>query len=489
MPSARLVTVAFVLRPLSHDERREFRDWMGHSLGKVVRDAARIEDPAELELLAGGLVPPMLLVAGPAGAAAELIGLIGEAQGGRSLLRAMAAAAPPPVSTLAAEAAAELGEGPLTVAAQRAGTLVPERAFALDADEPVTSVMVACRRPGVPGFQVLGFTFEWPQTGGAIKDAFAGVMLADQEIEQALLDSARRLGVEPEEISLEDAVERVAAGARRCAELGLGPDREALPAVILLLRAGGRPDADQLLEPLVGLPALADALDEETVDDGDVEPDEEALNAEIDRLDAALDAWCAGRGLDEEWHGLVTYVGHTMADFRAWYADGDVTGWNAVDLGEYLLDFVPRKVGIEDGHVERFPEAVAEVFRFLAATGRLEAEAAEELGSAALAAADRFVAAARDPRNFGLAKAMTAAMLEDGVDLADQASIQRWIAAYNALPEEERHGRIPAFARPAFMPPAAPRPRPAVRSARGKRKSNAKARKTQRQARKRNQRS
>lgn len=401
----------------------------------------------------------------------------------------MSAAAPPPVSALAAEAAAGLGAGPLTVAAQRAGTLVPEHAFALDADEPVTSVMVACRRPGVPGLQVLGFTFEWPQTGGAIKDAFAGVTLAEREIEQVLLEPARRLGVEPEEIFSEDAVERVAAGARRCAEVGLGPDREALPAVILLLRAAGRPDADELLEPLVGLPALADVLDEETVDDGDVAPDEEALSAEIERLDAALEAWCAGRGFDEEWHGLVTYVGHTMADFRAWYTNGNLLDWNAVDLGEYLLDFVQRKVGIEDGHVERFPEAVGEVFRFLAATGRLEAEAAEELGSSALAAADRFVAAARDPRNFGLAKAMTAAMLEDGVDLADRASIQRWIAAYNSLPEEERHGRLPAFARSAVMPRAAPRPRPAARSARAKRKSTAKARKAQRQARKRNQRS
>jgi hypothetical protein len=41
---------------------------------------------------------------------------------------------------------------------------------------------------------------------------------------------------------------------------------------------------------------------------------------------------------------------------------GDVAEWNSVDLGEYLLDFVPRKIGIEDRDVERFPEAVAEVF-------------------------------------------------------------------------------------------------------------------------------
>ena len=176
-----------------------------------------------------------------------------------------------------------------------------------------------------------------------------------------------------------------------------------------------------------------------------------------------------------------------MADFRAWYADGDVADWNAIDLGEYLLDFVQRKVGIENDHVERFPDAVAEVFRFLSATGRLEAEAAEELGRAALELADQFVAAAREPSNFGLAKAMTTAMLADDVDLTDQSAIQSWIAAFNALPDEERHSRVPAFARPAFVSP--PDPKHPARSAGSKPKTAAKARKTQRQARKRNRRS
>ena len=422
-----------MLRPLSEDEVQEFREWMGTSIRKLVRDAARVEDPAELELLAGELVPAALL-AGPPGAVAELVAMIGEAKGGLSLLRAMRAAALPPVSTLAAEVAVGLGQGPLSLAAQRAGTLEPNHAFALDADEPVTSVLVACRRPGVPGFQILGFTFEWPETGGAIKDAFATVTVEEDEIEQALLEPARKFGVQPEEISAAEAVERVAAGARRCAEVGFGPDGDALLAVGLVLRAAGRADADELLEPLVGLPSLADVLDDEEADNGGPEPDDDALRAEIDRLDAALDAWCAGKGFDEEWRDLVTYVGHTMADFQAWYAGGDVADWNAVDLGEYLLDFVPRKVGIEDGHIERFPEAVAEVLGFLAATGRLEAEAAEQLRRAALTLTDRFVAAAREPSNFGLAKAMTAALLADGIDLTDEAAVQDWIAAFNLCP-------------------------------------------------------
>ncbi len=175
-----------------------------------------------------------------------------------------------------------------------------------------------------------------------------------------------------------------------------------------------------------------------------------------------------------------------MADFRAWYADGAVTGWDAVDLGEYLLDFVPRKVGIDHDHVERFPQAVAEVFRFLGATGRRDPTAAEQLATAAVAATDEFVERATDPRNFGLAKAMTSAMLADGVDLSSQAAVERWIAGYNALPEEERQRRVPAFARPVLLAP--PSPRRQARPATSKRKTAAKVRKTQRQARRRNRR-
>jgi len=479
-----------VLQPLSEEERQEFREWMGRPVRALVRDAARVDDPTELELLAGRLVPPVLCGDGPPGAVPELVALVAETKGGRSLLRALSVAAPPPVSTLAAEALAGLGDGVLTVAAQRAGTLVPERAFALEADEPVTSVLVACRRPGGDDRQVLGFTFEWPATGGAIKDAFAGTMLPGPELEQALLAPARAQGLQVAEIRVADAVERVRLGARRCPEAGFGPGREALPAVTLLLRAARLPDADELVAALVDLPALADVLDgipDEELDNEEHEPDQEALGAELDQLRAALDDWCAGKGFDEEWHDLVAYAGGSMADFRAWYADGEVTGWNAVDLGEYLLEFVPKRVGLEDDHVERFPQAVAEVLRFLGATGRLEARAAELLASTAVAASDEFVERATDPRTFGLAKAMTSAMLADGVDLSDKRAIDRWIDAYNTLPEEERHRRVPAFARPAFLAPPATGAR--ATPATSKRKPQAKARKTQRQARRRNRRS
>lgn len=43
-----------------------------------------------------------------------------------------------------------------------------------------------------------------------------------------------------------------------------------------------------------------------------------------------------------------------------------------------------------------------------------------------------------DGSSFGPAKAITIAMLADGVDLLDEDAVQSWIEAFNARPFEER---------------------------------------------------
>ena len=438
---------------------------MRRPIAAAVREAARLDDPAELELFGATMFPGA--VASEPDHAAELVALIAEARQGQSLLRALSAAAPPPVSTLAAEA---IREGPVSLAAERVGTLAPERAFSLDADEPVTSVMVTCRRPGTAGCQLLAFTLEWPATGGAIKEATTAP-LEEGELESKVLAVARAEGIEPEEISTEEAVELIAAGARRCADFGAGPDREDSLPVALLLRAAARPDADALLEPLAGLPSLV-SLIEDVIDEAEVQQ-------EIDAFNDAVDAWCGEQGFGEEWHDLVRYAGGTMADFQAWYAEVELTDWDAEQLADYLLGYVPRKVGLDDEDVERFPLAAADVFRFLGDTGRLPAREAVELSRLAVALTDRFAAAASDPRNFGPAKAFAAAMEADGVDLGDRAAVQAWIESFNALPEAERKQRMP-------LPgdPPAPPPKPAA----AKKKAAVKARRSQRQARRRSRR-
>jgi hypothetical protein len=60
---------------------------------------------------------------------------------------------------------------------------------------------------------------------------------------------------------------------------------------------------------------------------------------------------------------LAVYVAGVMADFRTSYAGGVLEGWNEPDLEEFLLDWVPRKVGLEDDDIEAAPEAVSWVLR------------------------------------------------------------------------------------------------------------------------------
>lgn len=466
-----------MLPALSDDDRREFRAFMGRPLRAVARDAAKLDDPAELEQLAGELLPSLALTVLP-GAAAEAVDVIAEAPGGLTLLKGLAAAAPPPVSALAAEAAARIGDGPVSVAAAQAGTLVPVRAWELDAGEPVTSVLVECRRPGFACSQMLCFTLEWPLTDGAIKDGFVSGPVETERVEADFLAPVRAGGIEPAEIRPAAAAELVATGAARCAEEGLGPTEDALLAVTLLLRAAGRTDADELIEPLPGLPSLEEFIDE--VLEGAEEDGEEALAAEVDNLVATVDGWCAGQGLDDARRELACYAGGCMADYRAHYVDGDLTGWTAADLEEFLLDYVPRKVSLEPESVERFPDAVVDVLRCLGDVGRLEPERAGGLATGVLELREEFVEEARDPSNWGLAKGMFAAMSMAGVDPTDGDAVQRWIDVFNGRPVEERERLVPALG---SLPHAE-----ATGGGNRKRKGAAKAKKAQRQARKRNRR-
>src|SRR5919201_2512732 len=366
---------------ITQAERRDFRRSMGRSVRDVVREAAGIEDPAELEQLGFELCESLALA--PTGIPDELMAMIAAERDGLSLLRGIAAAASPPVSRLAAAYAAGLEGASASPAADRVAPLAPERAFRLEADEPISSLVVAARRPGASGVQILGFTQEWPETGGAIKDGFASGTEGADELDRILQETADLFGVNPIEIGPAEAVARIAAGARRGAECRLGPTSDALLAVNLLVRAGER-DAEEVLAALPGLPALADVIPSWDEDDDENEAvDEDALEAEVEELLAALDAWCEDRNAAADWQSLVTFAGGSMAEFRLSYCATGPADWNAGDLHEYLLDYVPRKVTIAEEDIERFPLGVAEVLHFLGETGRLDAHEASDLAGRA----------------------------------------------------------------------------------------------------------
>jgi hypothetical protein len=409
-----------VFDDLTDEQVEAFRRELATDLAEAVGVVATVDDPAELErcgfdlAIALALVPPSLV--------AEALGMIAAEEHGGRLLHAMAAAASPPVSQLAAAA---VGKSERTA-------FQPDRAHLLDwGDE--RSLVIAGSRPGTSGIQILVLQLEQIDTGGAIKDGVASSMVESKELDH-MLRSAADEGVEPREIDLADAVELVAAGARRCVDHGAGPSDDATLAVNLLLRAGGIQDAEELLAALPSLPAFVGA---------GVDDDPKDAEAQIEEMMTALEEWCGeSDDLPEGATELVLDAGLAMAGFRAGYRGGVTTPWTEHDLVELLLDYVPRKVDVAEEDLDHFPLAVSHVFQFLSESGVLPARAALGLAATTLEMRQEFVEAAGDPGNFGPAKALVGAMARDGVDLGDQAAVDTWIGEWNALPIDDRR-RLP----------------------------------------------
>lgn len=116
------------------------------------------------------------------------------------------------------------------------------------------------------------------------------------------------------------------------------------------------------------------------------------------------------------------------------------------DLRELLLEVYPRKVTVRDAEetADTVP-ALRDLLAFLADTGAVAAQAAKRLGRELDEVAPRFADAVMDPKNWGMARSITQAMLADRVDLSDQDIVDRWIARYNqrvgaGRPDDEELG-------------------------------------------------
>lgn len=150
-------------------------------------------------------------------------------------------------------------------------------------------------------------------------------------------------------------------------------------------------------------------------------------------------------------------------DWKWSYADGDLGSWTIGDIGEFLLEWCPRKLSVSRDDCRSIPGALASFTAFLAAEGLLTSGSSSvaALAAAASLATDEFVAAMGDASNFGLAKSLFGAAAADGVDLTDPDRLQDWIAEFNARPLDDRRQIIPDTAiasprRPALPPVALP---------------------------------
>jgi hypothetical protein len=102
------------------------------------------------------------------------------------------------------------------------------------------------------------------------------------------------------------------------------------------------------------------------------------------------------------------------------------------DLEELLLHIYPRKITVLDGaDAEDTIPAIRDFLAYLAETSAMPEGMVRTLERELDRIAPRFADAVMDPSNWGMARSYVQAMVADGVDLDDQAAVDRWIAANN----------------------------------------------------------
>jgi hypothetical protein len=103
------------------------------------------------------------------------------------------------------------------------------------------------------------------------------------------------------------------------------------------------------------------------------------------------------------------------------------------DLEQLLLRIYPRKITVLDPEdTENTIPAVRDFLAYLAERGEIPAGRARALERELDRIAPRFTDAVMDPSNWGMARSFVQAMAADGVEIGDQAAMDRWIATYNA---------------------------------------------------------
>ena len=157
-----------------------------------------------------------------------------------------------------------------------------------------------------------------------------------------------------------------------------------------------------------------------------------------DPFDAALDGfgqWTAAtkQKLSSDPETAVGEV-ETLLDLMRNYLDVEgPADLAAGDLRELLLQIYPRKITAFDADdTEDTIPAVRDFLAYLAERGEIPESTARALERELDEVAPRFTEAMMDPANWGMAGSLVHAMAAEGVDLDDQAAVNRWISRYNA---------------------------------------------------------
>jgi hypothetical protein len=163
--------------------------------------------------------------------------------------------------------------------------------------------------------------------------------------------------------------------------------------------------------------------------DPDDEGDHEAFVAARDDLVGRFEA---ASGTQFGW------VASQVVDFKFGYLDGHLGRWSADDVHEILLGLYPAKVMLDAADWHEVSTGFAAFLRFLKREIPGHDPPLESLAELTERLSPQFFAAMGDESNWSFGKRMWATASAEGVDLADQASMERFIADFNERSLAER---------------------------------------------------
>jgi hypothetical protein len=466
----------------SASQRQAMQEQIISDLLGVLEKAPPAQGPADLERFAGILSVALEHPGVPAEVGSAVVDALADQRGANAagVLAALSLLGPEPLAERARASVRRLAaDGVASPAAEQVGQLRIEAAMRVTDDE-AELIAAVLERTESADRQVAVFGIEHAESGGALIECrLAPPEPAADALE--VLDGVTDAPT-PERIGADEVTRRVIAAARRGVDLDVAPDYESGVALPILSRVlTGDSDA---LPHLPAAPAINDEDDETLV----VDPadDEDGFHAVVETLLEELEEHARthhppGGAMWE--HG--DFVASTMLEWKGNYGDGRLGHWARADLAEFLLEYFPRKVMVDEESLAAVPDCALGFLQFLASRGSLSGEPLEWLEDALDVLRDEFEECARDRSNWGLAKSMMLQTQSDGADPRPTEAVDAWIADFNARPREERDVMLaPAADRvtrsPQLRSPSTERSRHKQRSQR--RKGQKAARKRNRQA-------
>jgi hypothetical protein len=339
----------------------------------LLDDAPGIDDPADVELLAGTLLLPISIPEVPEAARRVVIDAI-EARAdpiASAALAALAVFAPSPLAAYAQEAAVRLaGRGVTHPSVARIGTLSVESAAA-GADEDTEMIIAVLGRPGSRDRQVLVLGID--MATDALIECMLTPPLPRREAERLLRKPTSHPDAPPlAPLTTEGLAARVVAAAGRARDLDIALGSDAAPVLPIIARAlTGSGDAVAWPETLA---PWEEDDDELSTLDSALDPDEL-----IKRLCGEFEEHIRKRCPSDSVRRHAGAVGGEMLHWRAANGDGHLGRWEVEDLAMFLIEHVSSCVGLDDDARTAAPDCALAMIRFLADRGSLSGDPLPDL--------------------------------------------------------------------------------------------------------------